>query len=90
MKRIISLLLVIVMMLTGCTQSATQTSIQTSSVPRDISSEGDHNTNPNANSETAVEEPVFAEDEDLNFNSLNDPALLQYTEDNIWMVIKSV
>lgn len=84
MKRIISLLLVLVMMLTGCTQSATQTPIPISSVPSDISSEIDHNTNPDANSETVVEEPVFAEDEEPNFNSLNDPALLQYTEDNIY------
>lgn len=84
MKRIISLLLAIMIVLTGCSQPVTQSQSPTSAEPVDTSSAIDQTIERDPSSEATLEEPMLAEDERPNFASLSDPALLQYTEDSIY------
>lgn len=69
MKRILSILLSIALLLTGC-----------GTVDNEIESNAD------SSSEITSSEYVFQEieDEEISFNSINDPALLQYVEDSIY------
>lgn len=82
MKRVAALLLAMLMLLTGCTQQAAQNqapgtgdSMETEvpPSPASVSELGDN-----------TDEPAFPSDVQPEFAALNDPALLQYVEDNIY------
>lgn len=82
MRRVIALLLAVLMMLTGCSQQTVQNPAAETSTP----TEAESFSVPTSESEQTGEQgvPVFAEDVQPNFATLNDPALLQYVEDNIY------
>ncbi len=95
MKRLISFALAITMVLSGCAKSAAQLSTQSPSATTIIESPVSTTeavpppdvipAQPISPAEPAPPaEPVFSEDVPPNFASLNDPALLQYTEDNVY------
>ena len=82
MKRVIASLLAVLMMLTGCSQqtarnpaaeAGTPTKTESSSAPAS-----------EAEQTETQDDPVFPEDAEPDFASLNDPALLQYVEDNVY------
>ena len=77
MKRLIAFLLAILMALTGCTQPTAQTQ-STSGETMETVSDPTQSTNNGETTALTIDESLF-EDEDLNFDGLNDPALLQYT-----------
>ena len=79
MKRIIALFMAILMLLTGCSQPGASNSPQQDETPNNsltVSS--------NVSENKGSDEPTFAADVQPNFASLNDPALLQYVEDNLY------
>lgn len=82
MKQVISLLLAMLMFLTGCAQPTTPNQAQSIA----DSDETEATPIPITESETdsTPDEPVFAEDVQLQFANLSDPDLLQYAEDNIY------
>lgn len=80
MKRLIAFLLAIMMALTGCTQPTAQTQPSASGETMETVSDPTQSTNNGETTAPAIDESLF-EDEDLYFDGLNDPALLQYTED---------
>ena len=83
MKRIIALFLAIMMVLTGCTQPVAQTQPTTSGETAEQVAESTQTTSTGEATPPAIDESTF-EDEELNFAGLNDPALLQYTEDSVY------
>ena len=80
MKRIIAFLLAIMILLTGCTQPVAQT--QPTSSSEAITETNQTNSTEESTAPT-LDESLF-EDEELSFTGLNDPALLQYTEDSVY------
>ena len=80
MKRIIALLMAILMLLTGCTQSGQQNTPTDSNSPSDATTSDSSDTSEIGQ----LDEPVFEEDVQPEFASLNDPSLLQYVEDNLY------
>lgn len=82
MKRVISLLLAALMMLTGCTQQTVQN--PTSETNTSGRTETSSITTSETENPLKQDNPVFAEDVEPNFATLSDPALLQYVEDNIY------
>ena len=83
MKRLIAFLLAIMMALTGCTQPTAQTQPSASGETMETVSDPTQSTNNGETTAPAIDESLF-EDEDLYFDGLNDPALLQYTEDSVY------
>ena len=80
MKRIIALLMAILMLLTGCTQSGQQNTPTDSNSPSDATTSDSSDTSEIGQ----LDELVFEEDVQPEFASLNDPSLLQYVEDNLY------
>lgn len=82
MKRVIALFLTVLMMLTGCTQQTVRNSASETSTP----AETETPSIPTFETDQATKQdnPVFAEDVELNFAALSDSSLLQYVEDNIY------
>lgn len=85
MKRVISLLLAVLMLLTGCTQQT----IQNEETAPSESASTEVSSTPSTDDETDdtqsnAAEIVFEEDAPVEFASLSDPDLLQYVEDNIY------
>ena len=80
MKRIIALLMAVLMLLTGCTQSGQQNTPTDSNSPSDATTSDSSDTSEIGK----LDEPVFEEDVQPEFASLNDPSLLQYVEDNLY------
>lgn len=84
MKRVIALLLAMLMLLTGCTQAATQgqESSPNESINTTVSSTT--GTEESDGPQASAGDAVFEEDAPVEFASLNDPNLLQYVEDSIY------
>lgn len=79
MKRIIALFMAILMLLTGCSQPGASNSPQQDETPNNSLTDSS-----NVSENKGSDEPTFAADVQPNFASLNDPALLQYVEDNLY------
>ena len=99
MKRFIALLLAVVLSVVGCTKSPAETEtidkdIQTEEVSReDVTSTELQSNNPEkpkieASKEIGSTEEGFQEEEiedrEVQFDSLDDPLLLQYVEDSVY------
>ena len=83
MKRIIAFLVAVMMVLTGCTQPIAQTQPTTTSETIGIVADPTQATDIGETTAPTIDESSF-EDEELNFAGLNDPTLLQYTEDSVY------
>ena len=79
MKRIIALFMAILMLLTGCSQAGSSNSSQ-----QDEAQNSTMTDSSNVSENKGNDEPTFAVDVQPNFASLNDSALLQYVEDNLY------
>ena len=83
MKRLIALLLAIMMVLTGCAQPISQSQPESTGETAGVETDPTQATDVEETTSPAIDESLF-EDDELNFGSLNDPALLQYTEDSVY------
>lgn len=82
MKRVIALVLVVLMVLAGCSQPESQK--KTYNTSPSIEAEKIPSSTAAANSDEKAKELNFGEDIQPEFATLSDPALLQYVEDNIY------
>ena len=83
MKQLIALLLAIMMVLTGCAQPFSQSQPESTGETAGVETDPTQATDVEETTSPAIDEFLF-EDEELNFGSLNDPSLLQYTEDSVY------
>lgn len=83
MKRAIALLLVVLLLLTGCASQPVQETVPAASLP--VENEA-ISVPPLVDEPETIEQgaPIFPEDVEPNFSSLGDSSLLQYVEDNVY------